>query len=145
MPSTSLQKVLPTVGNATSKKNLTRAGKGSKDIAKVAAKVKADKPIRDRAKALLENDDYLVNLQKRLNAGEAGALEIWLYRYAYGDPRADKGEEEEQRQEFERVRAEVQKVIKEGKEEGKILDISIQRSSRKLTRLAHPEDDDAGD
>lgn len=145
MPSTSLQKSLPTIGNARSKKNLAMKKPGEKqDVTTLVAKTKAAAPIRERARALLENPAYLKNLQKRLIAGEAGALEIWLYRYGYGEPKADRGEEEEQKQEFERIRAEVQKVIKEGGKEGKILDISIQRSSRKLTRLAHPEDDDAG-
>ncbi len=144
MPATSLQKALPTVGNKRGKANLTQAGKGSKDIANVAAKREAAKPIRERARALLEDPKYLENLQKRLIAGEAGALEIWLYRYGYGDPKADKADEEERKEEFERIRAEVQEVIRAGGKEAKVLDIAIQRSSRKLTRLRRREDDDAG-
>ena len=143
MSSTSLQKAVPTLGNARSKKNLVMKKPGEKqDVSTLVKKREAAKPFRERARALLERPKYLKNLAKRLDAGEAGALEIWLHRYAYGEPKADRGEEEERREEFERIRAEVMSVIKAG--EGKVLDIAIQRSSRKLTRLTHPADDEDG-
>ncbi len=142
---TALQAALPTPGNKKGKANLTHAGEGSKDIAKVAAKRAAAMPIRERARALLEDEEYVENLQKRLRAGEAGPVEIWLHRYAYGDPKPSKADEEEERQHFERVRAEVSRAIQHGGKEARVLDITIQRSSRKLKRLAHPRDGNGDD
>ncbi len=138
---------LPTAGNKKSMANLSaNMFHPGADVSprNPAALVKAALPLKERARALLENPEYLESLQQRLIDGEAGALEVWLYRYGYGDPKLDKAEEEEQKEEFERIRAEVRAVISKGGQEGKILDIAIQRSSRKLKRLPHPKDDDAG-
>ena len=117
-------------------------GEGNKGL--TAQRIK-NLPLKERARALLESPDYLEALQQRLVDGEAGAIEVWLYRYGYGDPKVDKAEDEEQKEEFERIRAEVVQAIKEGKLETKVLDISIQRSSRKLRRVSLPENEDAGD
>lgn len=138
---------LPVIGRKRSEANLKPTmqkpgGDGNKNL---TAQRIANLPMKERARALLENPDYLEALQQRLVDGEAGALEVWLHRYGYGDPKVDKADEEEQKQEFERIRAEVTKVIQEGGHEGKVLDIAIQRSSRKLRRVSLPEPENAGD
>ena len=104
----------------------------------VTKKRELSRPLRERARQLLEDPDYCDALADRLISGEAGAIEALLYRYGYGEPKADKADEEAERQRFEDIRKEVQEIIKEGKKDGKVLDIAVGRSSRKLTRLPEP-------
>jgi|GEM_PF-1753937 len=95
------------------------------------------RPLRERARELLEDPEYIEALRDRLIAGEAGALESWLYRYGYGEPKPDKADEEQERQRFEDIREEVKAIIA-GKE-GKVLAMAVGRSTRKkLTKLPAP-------
>ena len=120
-------------------KTLQRHHPGSDDCPDgkiVTKKREYNRPLRERARQLLENPEYVEALQDRLVAGEAGAIEAWLYRYGYGDPKPDKADEEDQRQRFEDIREEVKAIIA-GKE-GKVLAMAVGRRSRKLTKLPAP-------
>ena len=48
---------------------------------------KATKEIKAIARKLLEDPDYQAALKYRLRTGEAGAVEVALYHYAYGKPK----------------------------------------------------------
>lgn len=48
---------------------------------------KATREIREAAKKLLEDVEYVAALQRRLKDGTAGAVEPLLYHYAYGKPK----------------------------------------------------------
>jgi hypothetical protein len=130
------QSTLPTPGTKKRQGNLVKARPGEgPDGKSVTKKRQASESVRDRCRGLLEDPDYVKALKLRLLIGEAGAVEVWLYRYAYGDPKPDKADQEEEREHFERIRAEVMQAISTGDKGAKILDISIQRASRKLTRV----------
>jgi hypothetical protein len=43
--------------------------------------------IRDAAKGIVEDPDYLANLTKRVAAGKAPHMETLLFYYAYGKPK----------------------------------------------------------
>jgi hypothetical protein len=72
----------------------------------------ATKDVRAMAARLVEDEEYQENLQKRLRTGEAGAMEIWLWRWAYGDPkRSTEAESERDRQTFAQIRKELKAII----------------------------------
>lgn len=48
---------------------------------------KATREIREAARALLEDPEYLDSLKRRLKRGTAGAVEPLLYHYGYGKPK----------------------------------------------------------
>lgn len=81
-----------------------------------------------RARQLLEDPEYIESLRLRLIAGEAGAMETWLARYGYGDPKPDTEEEELRKREFEKARQEVKQILREGRESGKVLPLRRRRS-----------------
>jgi len=130
-----------TPGQKKREKNLKRTHPGADDNPDgkiVTKKRQYSRPLRERAREMLEDPDYLEALQARLLVNEAGAVEVWLYRYGYGEPKADKRDEEAERESFEKIRREVQEIIKKGKQEGKVLDLAVGRASRRLTRLPEP-------
>lgn len=43
--------------------------------------------VRELARKLIEDPEYVAGLARRLNAGEAGAMEPLLWAYAHGRPR----------------------------------------------------------
>jgi hypothetical protein len=67
------------------------------------------------ASKLLDDPIYRVKLLRRLRNGEAGALEVWLWRWKLGDPpRAEQATEEADKSRFEALRAEVRSMIQSG-------------------------------
>lgn len=48
---------------------------------------KATQEIKEVARRLLEDPDYVQNLKRRLQRGDAGQVEPLLYHYAYGKPK----------------------------------------------------------
>jgi hypothetical protein len=129
------------VSNPRRRANLKKSVPGGDDNPDgkiVTKKRQYSRPLRERAREMLEDPDYCEALAARLLIGEAGAVEVWLYRYGYGEPKADKRDEQEERERFEAIRKEVQDIIEKGKAEGKVLDIAVARSSRRLTKLPEP-------
>ena len=43
--------------------------------------------VKQLAKRLVSDKTYQRNLQKRLRAGDAGAMEVMLWHYSYGKPK----------------------------------------------------------
>ncbi len=80
------------------------------------------KEVREIARALIERPKYVTNLEKRLDEGTAGAMEIWLWRWAHGDPRraTEAGADETDRK-FKTIRANVLTMLKEHAEEAEAL------------------------
>ena len=67
------------------------------------------------ASRLLDDPIYRVKLLRRLRNGEAGALEVWLWRWKLGDPpRAEQATEEADKSRFEALRADVRSMIQSG-------------------------------
>lgn len=48
---------------------------------------KGTREIKEFGRALLEDEQYQINLQQRLRDGTAGAVEPLLYHYVYGKPK----------------------------------------------------------
>ena len=76
------------------------------------------------ASKLVDDPLYRLHLLKRLRNGEAGAIEVWLWRWRLGDPpRAEQATEEEDKRRFEELRAEVFRALKSG--EGAVLEAQL--------------------
>ncbi len=74
----------------------------------------ATSPVREMARKLVEDEKYQKNLQIRLRDGTAGAMEIWLWRWSYGDPKKGEDREgEEDRRRFMEMRTSVLALIRE--------------------------------
>lgn len=72
----------------------------------------ATKDVREVAAKLVEDEKYQENLLTRLRAGEAGGMEVWLWRWAYGDPkRATDAESARDRMRFDEMRRELRLLI----------------------------------
>ncbi len=52
---------------------------------------KVSREIKEAARALVEDPDYVANLTRRLKAGTAPHMETLLFHYAYGKPRDEIG------------------------------------------------------
>lgn len=102
-------------------------------------KPKKDAEVRSIAQRLLSGKKYQENLQKRLEEGVAGPIEIWLYRYAYGDPEKNTAERERERERFEKMRAQVLDFLKRAPERAHIMDANVQRAPRLLALPSRPE------
>jgi hypothetical protein len=48
---------------------------------------KATREVRELARRLVEDPEYQLKLKARLDAGQASALELLLWHYAYGKPK----------------------------------------------------------
>lgn len=67
------------------------------------------------ASRLVDDPIYRINLLRRLRRGEAGPIEVWLWRWRLGDPpRAEQATEEEDKRRFEELRAEVIRTLRSG-------------------------------
>jgi len=87
------------------------------------------------ASKLLDDPIYRVKLLRRLRNGEAGALEVWLWRWKLGDPpRAEQATEEADKSRFEALRAEVRSKI----QSGEYLDLEAQLLGPLPARRALP-------
>lgn len=89
---------------------------------------------RENALKILNDPKYQENLLKRMQAGEAGAIEVWVWRYGYGEPKKDDEEGEAQRQRFDAIRAEVREYLRRAPEQAHVLDAAAQRAPRILPR-----------
>jgi hypothetical protein len=59
--------------------------------------------VREASRRLVEDPAYFANLRDRLVRGKAEAMEVVLWRYAYGEPREAPTEELQERR-FEAIR-----------------------------------------
>lgn len=67
------------------------------------------------ASSLIDDPIYRIKLLRRLRNGEAGNIEVWLWRWKLGDPApAAQATEENDRKRFEDLRAEVRQLIASG-------------------------------
>lgn len=89
---------LPSVAERT--KNRTADGKFGTERQREAKRVAA---------RLLDDETYQENLLERLRAGEAGNIEVLLWRYRFGDP--PKAENEEAKHMLKRIEESRQKLI----------------------------------
>ena len=98
------------------------------------------------ASRLLDDPIYRIKLLRRLRNGEAGALEVWLWRWKLGDPpRAEQATEEADHARYEAVRAEVRSMIQSGEHvdlEAQILGPLPVRRALPAGEPVEAEDDD---
>lgn len=90
------------------------------------------KDVRSIARRLIEDPKYQDELLSRLRAGVAGNVEIWLWRYAYGDPQKNDDAMKAELERFERMRDQVKDFLQKAPERASILDAAIQRAPRLL-------------
>lgn len=97
--------------------------------------------VRDLARSLLDQE-YFENLSTRLKAGLcAPGLEVAVWRYAFGDPKADMNERAHEVARFEAIREQVRQRIKAG---AGLVDARAQGARRVLTLTPQPEPDTDG-
>lgn len=85
---------------------------------------------RKRALEILESEDYIKSLNKRVAAGElAPVLEVWIWRIAYGDPPKPKEDTGEDEARFDRLRAKLKAFMKENPDEARTLGGMMARAS----------------
>ena len=93
----------------------------------------ATKEVRDIARELVEDPVYQEKLKGRLRDGTAGAIEIWLWRWAYGDPnRAGEANADETDRRFKELREHVRMLIKERPHEAAQLEDRLLTGMRSL-------------
>jgi hypothetical protein len=88
--------------------------------------------VRSIAKRLVEDPKYQAELLKRMQAGVAGNIEIWMWRYAYGDPQKNDEQVKKELERFERMREQVRDFLAKAPDRANVLDAAIQRAPRLL-------------
>lgn len=94
---------------------------------------------RSIARRLVENPRYQRELLKRLVAGVAGPIEVWLWRYAWGDPEKNEQEQERMRERYEQMRTQLLEFLKAAPERAAQLDAAVQGAKRLLPLPKLPE------
>ena len=92
---------------------------------------------REIARKLVEDPKYLRGLKKRLIAGIAGPVEVWIWRYAYGEPEKNEAERQRELERFERMREQLRHFLEKAPERAAVLDASVQRAPRLLPLPQH--------
>ena len=90
------------------------------------------------AMELLQDPTYRRELKKRLIAGVAGPVEVYLWRKAFGDPDKDDSERAAEAAKFEQIRTELRQFMLENKDRARTLNAIVTRAPRllPLPRLA---------
>lgn len=86
---------------------------------------KKDFDARVLARDLITDPEYQEKLRARLLEGSLGNLEIWLWRYAGGDPKPDDAEMEAQKKRFEELRGRLQLLLKESPDKARALEAGV--------------------
>lgn len=98
---------------------------------------------RTHALDILNDPVYRENLKKRMQMGEGGAIEVWIWRIGYGDPQKDETESELQRAKFESMRQAVRDYLASHPEQANVIDAQVQGAKRVMPRpLLLPKNDD---
>lgn len=95
-------------------------------------------PARDIARSLIDDPVYLKKLRKRLYDGEAGPVEIWLWRYAFGEPGKNEDEARRQQEMYEKMRADMRAFLRDAPERAKLLELAVTRAPRSLPLPRQP-------
>ena len=104
------------------------------------------KEVREIARGLIEGEKYVTNLRTRLEDGTAGAMEIWLWRWAHGDPRraTEAGADETDRK-FKTIRANVLTMLRDHPDEAEALENRLLFAGRPHLPAAPPPAAPEGD
>ena len=122
---------LPSPASKRGKKAMARQhGRGlpskrKKKAAAPAKEAKTDFDARTIARGLITDPAYQKKLRARLLEGSLGNLEIWLWRYAGGDPKPDDAEMEEQKQRFMELRERLQLLMKDSPEKAARMEAGV--------------------
>lgn len=76
---------------------------------------------RQHALEILEDPTYKESLKKRMIAGEAGPIEVWVWRIGYGDPPRAREDDSDDQERFDRLRKRLRAFMKESPEEARTL------------------------
>jgi hypothetical protein len=118
-----------------------RAEMKAKKAARAAAGDDTDqgtKSGRSLAKILALDSRYQKNLLKRMRQGIAGPVEIWVWRYAFGEPEKNVEEAKRQTEAYEKMRADVRNFLETAPERSKILEAAVTRAPRLLPLPRQP-------
>jgi hypothetical protein len=113
----------------------------AKKAARAAAGDESDqgsKSGRSVAKMLLDSPKYRKKLAKRLEDGIAGPIEIWLWRYAYGEPEKNVEEQKRQLEAYEKMRNDVKAFLEAAPERSRVLEAAVTRAPRLLPLPRQP-------
>jgi hypothetical protein len=100
--------------------------------------------VRELARGIVEDPEYLKNLRARMIAGEAApAVETAVMRYAWGDPPKSDDDGDDERERFDKMRLVMIARVKEGAhlEDARVM------GARRVLSLPPPEpalDDEDG-
>jgi len=87
---------------------------------------------REHALEILSSQKYRDQLQERMEAGEGGAIEVWIWRIGYGDPPKAKEDSGEDEQRFIRMRERLRAFMKESPEEARVMAAMLAQQPRAL-------------
>lgn len=112
------------------KKGQKRKRAAKKDDALAAPQTDFD--ARVVARNLITDPEYQEKLRQRLLEGSLGNLEIWLWRYAGGDPKPDDAEMEAQKKRFEELRGRLQLLLRDSPEKARTLEAGVLGTKKAL-------------
>lgn len=123
---------------------LARAREASAAAAKANGQPGHRKEVRELARSLL-TPEYRENLKLRLLAGVAApAVEVMVWRYAFGEPlRSGEDDVDARQQMFEEMRISVRRTLRSKK--ARVLDAKVQGARRLLGDIAAKAPDPAGE
>ncbi|HEY6547631.1 MAG TPA: hypothetical protein VI589_06985 [Vicinamibacteria bacterium] len=93
---------------------------------------------REAALEILTSPVYRENLKKRMELGEGGAIEVWLWRIGYGDPPKPKEDSGEDEARWARTRDQLRAFMKENPEAARLMAEMIAKQPGKLPKLLEP-------
>jgi len=121
---------LPSAGATRRKKALARQHGRGQPRKKKTAIAKSEEPkaefdARTVARNLITDPEYQKKLRARLLEGSLGNLEIWLWRYAGGDPKPDDAEMEAQKLRFTELRERLQILMRESPQKAAAMEAGV--------------------
>jgi hypothetical protein len=96
---------------------------------------------REHALSILTSPKYMAQLQARMEAGEGGAIEVWLWRIGYGDPPKAKEDSGDDEARWVRTRERLRAFMKENPEDARLMAAMLARGTPVL--LPAPDTPDA--
>jgi len=87
---------------------------------------------REHALSILNSPKYRDQLARRMEAGEGGAIEVWIWRIGYGDPPKAKEDSGEDEARFVRMRNRLRAFMQENPEEARVMAAMLARQPRPL-------------
>jgi hypothetical protein len=97
---------------------------------------------RKHALEILEDPKYREKLMERMRLGDAGPIEVWIWRIGYGDPPRARDDDDGDAERFERMRVRLREFMKRHPDEARELRRAIAKGLAEDKALPPPADED---